>query len=45
MLIQYIPKEEQDADILMKALARIKFEYHRGRIKVADNPFLVEREC
>jgi hypothetical protein len=45
MLLQYIPREDQDADILMKALTRSKFEYHRDRIGVKDNPFLVEREC
>ena len=41
MLLQYIPTEDQDADIL----TRSKFEYHRGRIGVKDNPYLVEREC
>jgi hypothetical protein len=45
MLLQYIPMEYQDADILTKALTRSKFEYHRDRIGVKDNPFLVEREC
>ena len=45
MLLQYIPMEDQDADILMKALTRRKFEYHRGRIGVAYNPYLVESEC
>jgi hypothetical protein len=45
MLLQYIPTEDQDAVILMKALTRSKFEYHRDRIGVKDNPFLVEREC
>eukprot|EP00253_Pinus_taeda_P011679 PITA_11679 len=45
MLLSYIPTEDQDADILMKVLTRIKFEYHRGKIGVADNPYLVEREC
>eukprot|EP00253_Pinus_taeda_P020272 PITA_20272 len=45
MLLSYIPTENQDADILMKALTRSKFEYHRGRIGVADNLYLVEREC
>jgi hypothetical protein len=45
MLLQYIPTEDQDADILMKALTRRKFEYHRDKIGVKDNPFLVEREC
>ena len=45
MLLSYIPTEDQDANILMKALTRSKFEYHRGRIGVADNPYLVDREC
>eukprot|EP00253_Pinus_taeda_P003834 PITA_03834 len=45
MLLSYIPTEDQDADILMKALTRSKFEYRRGRIGVVDNPYLVEREC
>ena len=45
MLLSYIPTEDRDANILTKALTRRKFEYHRGRIGVADNPYLVEREC
>ena len=45
MLLQHIPMEDQDADILVKALARSKLEYHTGRIEVAHNTFLVEREC
>ena len=45
MLLQYSPTEDQDANILMKVLDRRKFEYHRGRIGVKDNPYLVEREC
>jgi hypothetical protein len=45
MLLQYIPMEDQDADILTKALTRRKFKYHRDRIGVKDNPFLFEREC
>ena len=45
VLLQYIPAEDQDADILTKVLAKRKFEYHRGNIGVVDNPFLVEREC
>ena len=44
MLLQYIPTEDQDADILTKAPTKSKFEYHRDRIEVKDNPFLVERE-
>eukprot|EP00253_Pinus_taeda_P034214 PITA_34214 len=45
MLLSYIPTEDQDDDILTKALTSSKFKYHRGRIGVADNPYLVEREC
>eukprot|EP00253_Pinus_taeda_P016557 PITA_16557 len=41
MLLGYIPMEEKDADILTKALRRCKFEFHRGRIGVVDNPFLL----
>eukprot|EP00253_Pinus_taeda_P003143 PITA_03143 len=42
MLLQYISTEKQDANILTKALSKCKFEFHRDRIEVADNPFLVE---
>jgi len=45
MFLQYISTEEQDADILTKALFKCKFEFHRDRIGVPDNPFLIEREC
>ena len=44
MLLQYILTEEKDADILTKALSKCKFEFHRDRIGVEDNPFLIERE-
>ena len=45
MLLQYIPTEDQDADILMKALTRRKFKYNRDMIRVENNPYLVERKC
>eukprot|EP00253_Pinus_taeda_P010021 PITA_10021 len=45
MLLLYVSTEEHDADILTKALSKCKFEFHKDRIKVTDNPFLVEREC
>ena len=45
MMLSYVPTEDQDADILTKALTRSKFEFHGGRIGVADNPYLAEREC
>ena len=44
-LLDYIPMEEKDVDILTKALSRCKFEFYRDRIKVGYNPFIVEREC
>ena len=45
MLLQYILTEEQDVDILTKALLRGKLEFHSCRIGVVDNPFLAKREC
>ena len=45
MLLQYIPTEDHNADILTKALDRRKIKYHRGRIGVKDNPYFIEREC
>ena len=45
MLLEYIPTKEHDENILTKALKRGKFEFHRDKIRVFDNPFLVEREC
>ena len=45
MLLQYTPMEEQNVDILTKALTSRKFEYHRDMIRVKDNPFPFEREC
>jgi len=44
MLLLYVSTEEQDANILTKALSKCKFEFHRDRIGVTDNPFLLERE-
>jgi len=45
MMLLYISTEEQDVDILTKALSNGMFEFHRDRIRVTDNPFLGEREC
>ena len=44
-MLSYVPTEDQDADILTKALTRSKFEFQKGRIGVADNPYLAESEC
>ena len=38
---KYIPIEEQDVDIMTKALSRGKFEFHWCRIEVVKNPFLL----
>ena len=45
MLLEYIPTEESDADIITNSLSRCKFEFQRDMIGVAHNPFLVESEC
>ena len=44
MLLHYIPTKEQYAEILKKYLLRGKFKFHRFKIGVVDNLFLVERE-
>ena len=45
MLLLYVSTEEQDANILTKALSKCKFDFHGDMIGLTDNPFLVEREC
>ena len=45
MLLQYIPTEEQDVDILTKVLLRGKFKFHKCRIGVVKISFLAKREC
>ena len=32
--LQYIPTDDQTADVLTKPLPRVKFEYFRGRLGV-----------
>ena len=44
MLLWYIMTEEKDAEILRKTLSRVKFEFHRCKIGVVDNPFFVDRD-
>jgi len=39
MLLEYIPTEEKDANILTKDFLRGKFDFHRDRIGVSDNLF------
>ena len=41
MLLQYIPTEGQDVDILTKVLTRSKFEYHRDGFGLMIIPILL----
>ncbi|KAH9291809.1 hypothetical protein KI387_043002 [Taxus chinensis] len=43
--LQYIPTEEQVADILTKALGKEKFIFFRDKMGVMQNNFLAKREC
>jgi len=43
--LQYISTEEQDADILTKALGRGKFVFFKDKLGVVSNTFLGKREC
>jgi hypothetical protein len=44
VVLQYIPTDEQIADILMKPLSKIKFSYLRDKLGIVDISPLVERE-
>jgi len=44
-MLQKIPIEEQDVDILTNNFSRGKSAFHKRRIGVAQNPFLSKREC
>jgi hypothetical protein len=43
--LQYIPTDEQVADILTKALPRGKHVYFRDKMGLVRNTFLGKREC
>jgi len=43
--LQYIPTDEQVADILTKALGKAKFIFFRDKVGVLQNNFLAKREC
>ena len=43
--LQYVPTDEQVANILMKALGRGKHVYFRDKLGVVKNTFLGKREC
>jgi hypothetical protein len=43
--LQYVPTNEQVADILTKALMKGKFVYFEDKMGIVENTFLVKREC
>ena len=43
--LQYVPTEEQIADIFAKPLTAVKFVYFRDKLGMAKNASLLEREC
>jgi hypothetical protein len=45
MKFQYIPTDQQVADILTKPLEKGKFEAFRDRLRLVHNSFLEKREC
>jgi hypothetical protein len=45
VLMQYLPTDEQIADVLTKPLAKSKFKYFRDKLGMVENAPLVKREC
>jgi hypothetical protein len=43
--LEFVPTDEQVADILMKALLRGKHVHFRDKLGVVRNTFLGKREC
>jgi len=43
--LQYIPTNEQVADILTKALGKTRFIFFKDKMGVMQNTFLAKREC
>lgn len=43
--LQYIPTDEQIADVFTKPLSVTKFVYFRNKLGMAENASLAEREC
>eukprot|EP00253_Pinus_taeda_P024908 PITA_24908 len=45
MMLQYVSTEEQDVDILTKALSKCKFEFHRDRILLRGSVEMCNKKC
>ena len=45
MKLQYVAVEEKIADVLMKPLARLKFEYFREKLGVLQIKASSKRKC
>jgi hypothetical protein len=45
VLIQYLPTNEQIADVLTKPLSKLKFEYFHDKLGMVENAPLIKREC
>ena len=43
--LQYIPTDEQIADVFTKRLSTTKFVYFRDKLGMEENASLAEREC
>ena len=43
--LKYILTDEQIADVLTKRLTSTNFVYFRDKLGMAENTYLVEREC
>jgi hypothetical protein len=43
--VEYLPTDEQIADVLTKPLAKSKFVYFRDKLGVTENVPLAKREC
>jgi hypothetical protein len=43
--LQYVPTDQQVADILTKPLAKGKLEEFRDKLGLVQNSFLAKREC
>ena len=43
--LQFVPTDEEVADVLTKSLVRGKFEGFREMLEIVDNVSLAEREC